>query len=804
MIGLLSLLAGILAMTIAIPVASASTGGCTEVFFQSGYMGEDTKQVFNDDKFQVVSYKTETPVYRASTGSDRAKAVLGFDQRYRVSDPGEGTQRIKIRKQNDEEVGWVDRDEVLCRVVPLTDAKTGLLRRMVVQTETAVQNQVVPRNAYHTPTGKCEGGMQSCPKLSRFRWYFVYAEEAGHVLISEAANLGRPDARVVGWLPLNDGIIWNTAVALRPSEGLSLRKAADGKSEAHVCAFPTLDAMKDPKACRPILGGPQWFKSETRLPVLGDIGHAYEVAISSAATTGTFEEAMSLAGVGALKNVDVFFVIDGTKSMQYIIDAIKGRPGYPGIVDQVRSRMRGKVRQGGSLRYGFRIYRDSVKGGPTGVEEEGLALPDDCGANEEKFVDAFKSVQARDTNGDTDFAENSYGGLIQAARDFESCADHLKLIVLIGDHGYDADAQRQRGHKSFDAQTLTERYLRGKRLKTQPVVFVIQGPNELATVTNKEAYQKAYDDFRNQGQALLKSVYGFMSSSGVPVSAEDFYFALANREADAAVIDRIIARVDGLLHPDVIGKLAERLKGGESLTDAINAMRKGDTTNVPILYWNVVADALCKRLGSQCNKTVLEGVFRGYIAHSAEVTHDVLLSRNQLDHWRELLGKFKEFWAQMRTGKSSRDQLVGTLVESIGSVIKTEIDDRGRSMGDIAQFVGGLPHGSRSKLMAYTPAELRDQDRVKECEIQHLVNYGSKKSDIIQIVLEGDKLATFTEETLPTTACPSLTPKGKQVAYMPGAPRPRSLNPAEPAGTYSITFRKGNDVYYWVPLGYLP
>ena len=50
---------------------------------------------------------------------------------------------------------------------------------------------------------------------------------------------------------------------------------------------------------------------------------------------------------------------------------IKGKPGYPGVIDQIRGRMKGKMREGGSLRFGFRIYRDSTKGGPSGVEDEG-------------------------------------------------------------------------------------------------------------------------------------------------------------------------------------------------------------------------------------------------------------------------------------------------------------------------------------------------------------------------------------------------------------------------------------------------
>jgi hypothetical protein len=779
--------------------ARAESGGCEEQMLQS-YQIEDGKRVFIDDKFQVFSTRTGTPVYKSSSGPDLLRTVLDFGQKFFITDPGPGTQRIRLRRLSDEDVGWVERDALLCRLYPIPDQKTGLLRRVVIQTETAIQGQVVPRTAYHSPDKKCEGGDSSCPKLSRFQWYFVYGQEKGFVLLSEAANLGGRDARLVGWLPESDGIGWNTAVALRPAEELEKRKAPNG-SEAHVCAFPTLDSMKDPKACRPVLGGKRWFKIDSRIPILNETNNIYEVAVSSAATSGTFDEALSLSGVNALKNIDVFFVIDGTKSMQNIIDTIKGKPGYPGVVDQIRARIKGKLRDGGKLRYGYRIYRDSVKGGVSGVEDEGLPLPESCNENEDQFVKSFQSVRAYDAVDDKDFAENVYGGLIQASRDFSSCPDHLKVIVVIGDAGYDADAQRQKGQKVIDVDSIVQRYVRGKRLNTQPIVLFIRGPNEVDTVAGKEFYTKAYDAFQSQGISILKGIYG---STGLAIKSDDFFFALESRQADSALIERVSQRVDSLLQPDALGKLMSRLNSGESLADAITALQRGDRANIPILFWNVVTDALCDRLGSQCKQQVKEGVFRAYIARSNDLTLDVLLSQRQLENWREILGKFKTFWSTLRSGDRPRAQVVNTLTESIGSVLRLNIDDSGKNIGELVQFVGGLPNGAASKLMAYTPAELRSETLVDRCEIQHLVDYASKKADIIQIVLDGDKLATFTPEVLPVSACPSLTAKGKAVPRLPALPTPRPLNSADANTNYSFSFTKGNDRYFWIPVEYLP
>lgn len=786
--------------------AQIDSSGCSEQHFQDGYFLEDGKRVFDDEKFQAFSIAMDTAVYAADTGPKTTAMKLPFDQRLLVSHPGLGTDRIQVRTLSDDAVGWVERESVLCRLLPLKDPHSGLLRRVVIRTDTAVQGQVEPKLAYHTPDRRCAGGAAACVKVSRFQWYFVYAEQKDHVLLSEAANLGGSDARLLGWLPKDDGISWNTAVALRPAEELETRKSKAGDKEDYVCAYPSLADVKDPAKCRQILGGRRWYNLNVRLPVIRDHGKVYEVAISSAASTGTVEETLAQALLSKLKNIDVFFVIDGTKSMQPVIDAIKGRPGSPGLVDQIRARLKGKIKQGGKIRFGYRIYRDSSENGRSGVDDEGMSLPSDCRSNEAAFVGSFKAVQATESPDDKDFAENMFGGLVRAARDIASCPDHIKILFVIGDHGYDPEAQRRRGQRVYDVSAIVKRFTSGRRLNTPPVVVMLQTPSTESQVRNPEAYRKSYDDYRTQSQQLLAGIYRQLAQQGVigNVESSRYLHRMPEGPIDQSMIDRIIAPVDDFLQPDVAGKLGTRLRAGESLVEAINALRAGEAANVPILYWNVVAQALCKRLGKQCRQKVIEGVFTSFVERSDKLVPEVLLSQRQLHDWRELLGKFKKFWSLLRSGNRSRSQLINVLMESIGSVLKMEIDDSGRSIGDMMQYVGGLPHGAHSLLMAYSPLELKDKAVVPRCEIQHLVNYARKKADILRIVEDGEKLAIFAESQLPATACPGLTAKGKAVPYLPKLPTPRSLNLPDSDTTYSFRFQKGNDRYYWIQVGYLP
>jgi len=786
--------------------ASATETGCTEQFFQGGYFMEDDNRVFDDQIYRVFSMEVDTKVYLNSTGNALSGNTLNFDEKFLVSDPGEGTNRIRLRSFSDEEVGWVDRDTVLCRIFPLKDKLSGLLRRVVIRTETAVQGQVQPKIAYHSPDGKCEGGPAGCVKVSRFQWYFVYAERNSRYLLSEAANLGATDARLLGWLPKNDGISWNTAIALRPSEELAKRKGKQGSKEDFICAYTSLADVKQKRGCRQILGGRRWYNLEVRLPIIREHGDVYQVAVSSAASVGSIQETLAYASLNKLKNVDVFFVIDGTKSMKPVIDAIKGTRGRAGLVDRIRTQLKNKQRKGGSIRFGYRVYRDSEKGGKSGVTDDGLPLSNDCRSNEQAFINSFAAVQATPSPNDNDFPENLFGGLVRAARDIASCPDHLKIIFVIGDHGYDAAAQQQRGHSSYNVNAIINRLKQGKRINTLPVVVFIQTPSTVDQVDNKEMYRTSYEKFREQGIRILRGVYSQIEQNiaGTIVNPGDYYHRLPAGDLDQAVVDRIVEPVNNFLQPDIPSRLTTRLRAGESLVEAIQAMRAGSSSNIPILYWNVVAQSLCKRIGKQCNQKVFEGVFEAYIPRSKDIVHEVILSQRQLTNWRGLLGKFKTFWSALRTDRQTRKELVNVLLESIGTVLKLEIDDSGRSMGEFVQFKGGLPYGAKSKLMNYSPGELRNDKIVPRCEIRHLVNYARKKADILRIVEDGDKLALFTEKRLPVGACSGLTAKGLAVPFLPKSPTPMALNRPDEDTEYSFRFQKGNDRYYWIPVSYLP
>src|SRR3984957_9097891 len=188
------------------PPAAAMETKCSERDFLQGYYYPNGRKTFDEERYSALALRLNTAVYKDFSGDARASKILQFGERVRIINPGEGTDRIQIKDSTAQPVGWVDRSSVLCGTFPITDGATGLYKRVVVRTDTAVQGQVAPKILYQTPNGpaapdpsaqrqRCQG---PCAEVSRFQWYFIYGEINDHYLISADANLESSSGRLMG------------------------------------------------------------------------------------------------------------------------------------------------------------------------------------------------------------------------------------------------------------------------------------------------------------------------------------------------------------------------------------------------------------------------------------------------------------------------------------------------------------------------------------------------------------------------------------------------------------------------------
>jgi hypothetical protein len=658
---------------------------------------------------------------------------------------------------------------------------------------------------YHSPDERCEGGPSSCIEVSRFQWYFIYAEESGHYLISESANLGNNQTRLMGWLPVADAYNWNTALGVRPAEDLATRRATpqDPRKEDFICAYRSREDLNSHSNCNEILGGRRWFGLDVRMAVLKEENQIYDVIFSNAGTAG--RDVITPLTEG-LKKLDVFFVIDGTKSMQPVIDGVKL------LVGRLTEQTKAKLSQGGQIRFGFRIYRDSVTGSCDGVSNsEHLEFrQSDCDTkNEDEFKRAIENVKAYDPPGDDDFPENSFGGMAQAGIDFAACPDHAKIVFIIGDHGYDGAKQQKKGFHPWTEAQVAARFRRDAGPNTQPrfnappIVFFIQTPSEEASTPEvaKKNYNSAYKLFADQAKTILQAIY----AGGGLTDPNQYFIQMLPGNISDSTIQRVSAQVDTYLNPEAVNLLASRLRAGQSLVEAIESMRANSQLNIPIRYLQFVTEALCQQLREQCRQKVFEGVNRAYVPVSNDLVPEVLLSRDQLDRWVKILDIFKTFASRTR-GQAGRDLLVSTLLTSLGSMLQIDFQNDQVPLGKRMQFAAGLPHGAQSMLMQYSSDDLKDSTKVPSCEIDYLAQYGAKKHDVLNIVFDssGKLLARFDETHWPEGSCPNLSDKGKSIPFIEGAVRPISLNAGQDETNYTVMRKIGNDFFFWIPVRYLP
>jgi hypothetical protein len=781
--------------------ADSQATGCEISALQYGWSIQNGQRVYSDD-VRAVAHQLDTPVYAAATGAGRGPRSLRFSEYLFISDPGDG-DRLKVKDAGAQPIGWVNRNDVVCRRYPMSDSETGLHRRAVVRTATDVRGVAQEKIIYQSLDHRCDGGLAACQKVSRFQWYFIYAEMQGHYLIAEVASLGNTSQRLLGWLPVADGIGWNTALGLRPSEKLEERKGPNNEPEGYACAYASEADLTSRTSCKEILGGMRWFNLDSRIAVLREKKpeRIFEVAFTNAFRNPDEAARDPTELVDALKQVDIFFVIDGTKSMQAAIDGVKG------IVGKLREKMRAKLGQGGGIiRLGFRVYRDSIRGGKDGVENsEFLALPPVCDkSNEPEFEKAFADVKAFEPPGDDDFPENSFGGMARASADLATCPSNTKLVFVIGDHGYDAEKQKARDFRHWTEAQIAGIFRQGPRFKTQPVLVFIQTPSESATVpaVAKVRYDAAYDLYKKQALEILNRTY-----EGTGVTASQQFIQLSPGSISASVIDRTIEQVDQFLQPAIVNAVAERLRSGQSLVDIIKGMQGEDSKdNIPIRYLKFVERSLCDRLGPRCRESVFETVNTAFLKRDDDLVSEVMLTRAQLEQWLRILGIFNEAMQRTMAQREARTQVVNALLQDLGGVLQYTVPNGQEELRKFIQFQGGIPDAANSKLMQYSPAELVSSQKVPPCEIDYLIQYGSRKYAILKMILEGDGkvLPIYTEGRWRDGECPGISEKGKNIPNITSEIRPFRLNPPTGGTNYTYLRRRGNDTIFWIPVRYLP
>ena len=779
---------------------------------------------FDRESLPAFIVSTQTPVYRDKRSAGTPVGQLTFSSRVYVVEPADGESGTRAQVADYSDVsnvyGWVDQQHLLCRRDPLR-LDSGIWRRAFIQTATKVIGEdelnYTAKLLYADSQGKCED--DSCNEIGEFKWFFIYAERDGKLLVSEAAQLRGHDVNLSGWLNIDDAIMWETASALRPSETLE-----DSDPEGYICAYPSPDSINDPEQCRQVLGGERWFESNLRLPILSDSGDDssgyWRVVFKGAGSNlGEAELLESVLSTGSnvnptLSNLDVMFVIDGTRSMAPVINAIKGSNDNPGLVARLAERLGDKIDARNNYRVGFQIYRDSSLNGADGVRNSAsYSLANKpCQSDPAGFAKAFAEVEAQDDGWDGDFVENVYGGIMQAIKNLHSCPEHSKMIIVIGDHGYSATRQSDRGHRSYSASDIIRALYRDRLFSQPPVLLFLQMPTSGTNNNNQDAYDAAYSLFTRQGRQLSEAwmrnnpQYEDMTANEFNLEVRQAQVAQFNLLESANVSDealnQIVEGINNFFNPELSREI---LDSGEPIVDAIERMRNMDQyARVPILWWGMAEQTLCQLYERRCEESILDKVQELYIpkSQSDKLVREVLMTDAQLNDWQGVLKAFR----QLEPGRQTREQLLAVLKEKMGTSLGINLDDTtdaDKTLGEILQLKSGLPHGFDSPILQYTENDISAD--IPACELAHVVEVSTGQLAVLDAIEQGDGLPVFAYEPTNMLRCTTMTAKGQAL---------RQINQSdviiqrfnEPVGSQerSFSFSANNDKFYWLPIEWLP
>ena len=800
---ILAALFSILLYSVAI-TAQAGTGSCEAYEFMLDRDGNvDRTQpltVIKQDAQLYIDATSSNPVTEKDEAGTSVSLALNFNKKLKAL-ALEGS-RVQVKRiSGDEPLGWVERSDLLCTLRPAR-GRSGLEKKLYIKTATAVQGNVAAVNAYPSPEqADCPAG--GCRQLSRFKGYFIFDEEQDRYLLSDEYNL-KDSSPLVGWVDKKDGFLWETAYGVRPREDLTIPDGEEGAGqEGVVCVYLTPEDAVAKKGCRPMLGGPRWFTYPDRIPVLDREGDFYKVAVPVAGVAGNSDEGQHIKLTGenvgidtlqGMKKVDVFFLLDGTSSMGPYIDVVKNVVGD--IVDTLSNNEFYKETK---FRFGFRIYRDDYAGNE-GIGE-GLPLSSQCKAISDhelaKGRKKFESEMSRvsvSSNEKDDYEENLFGGIKQAVRDMKPCPNNTKLLFVIGDSGYSADKQRERGNTPINIASLV-RGLRGDQGQgvKNIVTFFLQTPKNIRRYRKSQSYRQAYDLFSSQGKDILEGILDGQESGDAEINN---YLLTTD---DRGLSKKVIAGVGAFSRGDVINEILLDLRGGASLVEAINRLQgSAEYGNLPGLFWDVIKDGSCKHLGEQCEEKVYNTILEGYIPISDDLVEDVWLKTEDLERWKKILSMLEDIGSYSST--KQRTAFVIALTENLRQVLKG-IYKNDQSLKDyIESRLISLPLRDNSPLFSYSYDSLMDKEVVSDCEISRLVTWVHNSKQMLDIVTQGTRRPVYTEEPYPGE-CTRSDGSEIPIPFIDGAIEQTNLGPTDDY-RYDHVFQKVR--IFWVPKAYLP
>ena len=548
----------------------------------------------------VLTARAQVPVFTAVNSANSA-STLEFSRNLRAL----ATQgsRVKVEDSTTSaELGWVEMDDLVCNDRPLM-VRGRLERKVFIKPPRAVIDQTSAGQrpdffAAPAPGMKCSRSTPGCAPMQWLGRYFVYAERTvagvggrgeSWVLLAPLPSLSGT-SKVTGWVPKANVVEWSTFFGLHPPTD-ELVDAKGAPVESFICAFGTKSAALAPPAgttpppgCTEISTGPRWAGVNEPLPILDELFEATPEVVRVATVLNENRELTVQPVVPkreSARAMDVVFAIDATMSMDHYIRS---------VAEEFVPKVTAALANSRNLRFGWVVYRDVGIINPEGMPMESAPFPRECNANSNEDAQArLRTVQASTTDqsiGDDEWEDISDGiGRAVEMLKASSCADHDKVLVVVGDAG-----GRPGDRKARVAAAVTK--LAKLRETSSTYVFFARTPAN-SDKHGKTQYEEAYRDFNDEAVYLLKSFDGTSKFQSGPL--EDLSHEILSATQPDEVVKKIVASLEAYASTSVESDTTRQLQAGVALYQAYeNVMRQN--RDIPARRFTNSFEANCRAL----------------------------------------------------------------------------------------------------------------------------------------------------------------------------------------------------------------
>ena len=413
----------------------------------------------------VYSPIDEAKTYTNPSPSSAVKKQLKYmDYYYVIEENGEFAhiykdENVQGRSLSKDAIdfGWIHKRELLLWNKCLVTSEYNINKKaLIVNTVETIKGQDInDLNYVKFRNAPSKNAGFTGNKSQMFEYYYVYKTDVDSegnewYLLSTADFIASINDReeILGWTNKNRLIDWDSRIAVEPNWEKEAQKERRSKQQLVFWAdkesclkyFSSENSISDTMKIWdrdnlkkrangslprfPLLQNPEIIQYENKevnilkAGIIGDVKNREETVFSAENFSKVIDKITKK--LIKKKNVNVFFVIDATKSMQ----------PYFGSVKNAITKFMSKIEEKNSnnkFKFAVGIYRDISEG-----EEKAFKVKEF--GNTKDVLNFLSNVKARDIHNYT-FTESMFDGIINSLYDSPVDADGTNFLIVIGDAG---------------------------------------------------------------------------------------------------------------------------------------------------------------------------------------------------------------------------------------------------------------------------------------------------------------------------------------------------------------------------------